>query len=117
MASGSIGIWWSNPAITAFRRSIDIRIATLPAGDLGIARPQNNLARLLITLNRLQEAKPLVDAAKSRKPKCCSRSVAKPAAHALALGLKERFLAIPKTYPALTFSHPRVQAVIDKSAD
>ena len=63
MANGSIGIWWSNPAITAFRRSIDIRIATLPAGDLGIARPQNNLARLLITLNRLQEAEPLVDAA------------------------------------------------------
>ena len=41
----------------------------------------------------------------------------KPSAHALALGLKERFLAIPKAYPAESFFHPRVQAVIDKSAD
>ena len=63
VANGSIGIWRSKPAITAFRRSIDFRIATLPAGDLGIARAKNNLARLLITSNRLQQAKPLVDAA------------------------------------------------------
>lgn len=50
--------------IAAFRRSLAIREATLPAGDLAIARAQNNLARFLISLNRLDEAAPLVEAAR-----------------------------------------------------
>lgn len=49
--------------LAAFRRSLSIREATLPAGDLAIARAQNNLARFLITLGRLDEAAPLVEAA------------------------------------------------------
>lgn len=61
--------------VAAFQRSLQIREATLPAGDLAIARAQNNLARFLMWLGRTDEARPLVEAA------LATRSAALPPEH------------------------------------
>lgn len=49
-------------AEAAYRDSLELRQARLPAGDLGIARAQHNLARWLVRHGRLAEARPLVEA-------------------------------------------------------
>lgn len=57
-------------AVDTSRRSLAIRQATLPAGDVAIARTQVNLARLLMLDGKLDEALPLLrdaDAVRSEK--------------------------------------------------
>ncbi len=49
--------------VASFKESLAIREKTLPAGDLAIARAQNNLARFLTWLGRTGESTPLVAAA------------------------------------------------------
>jgi serine/threonine-protein kinase len=48
-------------AEAAYRESLSIRQATLPAGDLGVARVQHNLGRWLLRQGQLAEAGPLLE--------------------------------------------------------
>ena len=48
-------------AEAAYRESLEIRQATLPAADLGVARVQHNLGRWLLRAGRLAEAGPLLE--------------------------------------------------------
>jgi serine/threonine-protein kinase len=50
-------------AEAVLRRSLALRRARLPAGDLAIARAEHNLARWLLREGRPEEARPLADAA------------------------------------------------------
>jgi serine/threonine-protein kinase len=49
-------------AETYYRRSVEMRQAALPAGDLSIARGQHNLGRWLMRQGRLDEAAPILSA-------------------------------------------------------
>nr|MCU0957826.1 tetratricopeptide repeat-containing serine/threonine-protein kinase [Hydrogenophaga sp.] len=70
-------------AEAVLRRSLALRRARLPAGDLAIARAEHNLARWLLREGRPEEARPLAEAAAAVRRTALSRDQAEHVGSAL----------------------------------